>query len=87
MQSAPTAPATREAVEQIAQMMARNKIALPRVVEFLRGISTRRFEQSEAHCVALRFGEHQRLIDQRRQRVEDVEFVEIVAAPNCDGSL
>ena len=74
-------------VAQITQMAARNEIALARSGELLQRIGARRFEQPVAHRVSLRLGEHQRLIDQRRQHVEDVEFVEILAAADRDGSL
>ena len=68
-------PQLSKTVAQIAQMAARNQIALARIGKFLRSIGARRFEQPVAHRVALRLGQHQRLIDQRRQHVEDVEFV------------
>ena len=72
-------------VAQIAQMAARNQIALVRIFELLGGIGARRFEQPVAHRVTLRLGQHQRLIDQRRQHVEDVELVKalITSDRNC----
>src|ERR1700729_1994317 len=69
-------------------MATRNRVALARSVELLYGISARRFEQPVAQCVTLWLGQHQRLINQRRQHVEHVEFVEIISAtPNCNRSL
>jgi dissimilatory sulfite reductase (desulfoviridin) alpha/beta subunit len=80
-------PQLCEAVTQIAQVAIRKQLALARIGEFLHRIGARRFKQPVAHRVALRFGDHERLIDERRQHVERVEFVELLAAPNRSGSL
>ena len=64
-------------------MANRERLPFAYRIELLQRIGARRFQQSVTQRVAVRFGENERLVDERREHVEDVELVESAPLPTA----
>ena len=68
-------------------MACRGQRTLARRIEFLRRIGARGFQQPVAERITVGFRKHERLIDQRCEHVEHVDFVKVLAAADGDRAL
>ena len=72
-------PSFRKPVSQIFEVARCGQFQLALRGELFQCVGSRRFQQTVAQRITVGLGQHQRFIDQRREHIEHVEFVKVIA--------